>query len=342
MSSQPEQVPVGVAFTPFEGRLEVIDQVTAHAERHGLDFVSVAEAMSLAAPIVLARLAERTRRIGLRTGVLSVWSRTPATLAMTAAELQRQSSGRFVLGLGASTPPVTEGFHGQPWQAPVERVRQTCTAVRALLDGRRLPGPPDGARPLPLGSPPETRVPLALAAVTPAGIRLAGRLADQWLPFLVPVSALDDGREIMASESGTSRASPPTVTMAVPVALAADEETAAATAARWLVTYATRMGPVYPRVLRAHGYRRELDALLEANVDPRQQVLPAGATRLAEDVLMFGTYADAPRVLRHWSTRADTVALVAPFGVGADDIVATLDAVGSTDRQESGQDPGGF
>ena len=121
----------------------------------------------------------------------------------------------------------------------------------------------------------------------------------------------------------------PTVTAAVPVALAPDEEGAARIAARWLVTYATRMGPVYPRVLRAHGYHRELDALLEANSDPRQPVLPSRATRLAEDVLMFGTYDDAPELCRRWQAHADALALVTPFGVAADDLIATIDAVTS-------------
>jgi len=87
------------------------------------------------------------------------------------------------------------------------------------------------------------------------------------------------------------------------------------------------MGPVYPRVLREHGYHRELDALLDANSDPRQPVLPAQAARLAEDVLMFGTYDDAPELRRRWRTHADALALVAPFGVNVDDIVATIDAV---------------
>jgi hypothetical protein len=80
-------------------------------------------------------------------------------------------------------------------------------------------------------------------------------------------------------------------------------------------------------VLREHGYRRELDALLGANSDPRQPVLPAQAVRLAEDVLMFGTYADAPELRRRWRNHADALALVAPFGVDVDDIVATIDAV---------------
>ena len=326
--STTSEVPVGLGFTPFEDRLDVIDRLAAHAELKGLAFVSVAEAMSLAAPIVLARLAARTHRIGLRTGVLSVWSRTPATLALTAAELQRQSAGRFVLGLGASTPQITEGFHGQPWQAPLDRMQQTCLAVRALLRGERLPAGPDGARPLQLGCPPETPVPLALAAISAPSIRLVGTLADQWVPFLLPAAAIDEGRELIsATAADHGRSTVPTVTAAVPAALAPDEAGAARIAARWLVTYATRMGPVYPRVLRAHGYRRELDALLEANGDPRHPVLPSRATRLADDVLMFGTYDDAPDLCRRWQAHADALALVAPFGVAADDLIATIDAV---------------
>jgi len=321
-------VPIGVGFTPFEDRPHVIDRVADHAEQRGFAFVSVAEAMSLAAPIVLAGLAARTARIGLMTGVLSVWGRSPATLAMTAAELQRQSHGRFVLGLGASTAPITEGFHGQQWQSPLERLRQTCVAVRALLQGERLPTAVEGARPLPLGRPPETPVPIAVAAITAPSIRLAGSLADQWVPFLLPAAALDAGRELVADGAAEhGRPTAPSVSAAVPVALAPDEAGAARLAARWLLTYTTRMGPVYPRVLRAHGYDRELDALLQANGDPRQPVLPAGAVRLAEDVLMYGTYDDAPELCRRWQAHADAIALVMPFGLAADDIVAALDAV---------------
>lgn len=331
---------MGVSFTPFEDRVEVIDAVAAHAEARGLGFVSVAEAMSLAAPIVLARLAGRTQRIGLMTGVLSVWSRTPATLALTAAELQRLSAGRFTLGLGAGTAPITEGFHGRAWTAPVDQLQQTCAAVRALLAGDRLPATPGGARPLRLGCPPQTAVPLAVGAITSPSIRVAATVADQWLPFLLPPAAVDAGRELIAAVAPEHRSTMPGVTAAVPVALASDEASAAKIAARWLVTYATRMGPVYPRVLRAHGYGRELDALLEANADSRDLALPSKATRLADDVLIFGTYDDAPGLCRRWLDHADALALVAPFGVSAADINATIDAVvsgpatgtGATDR----------
>lgn len=323
---------VGVGFTPFEDRLDVIERVTVHAELRNLAFVSLAEAMNLDASIVLARLAERTHRIGLSTGVLSIWSRTPAVLALLATQLQRHSEGRFVLGLGASTRLIAEGFHGQPWLHPVDRLEHTLTAVRALLHGERLPFAPPGARPLAMAGSPGMPVPIALAAITSASIRVAGAVADQWLPFLLPPAALDAGRELIAlAAADRGRSAAPTVVAAVPSALAADEAAAARIAARWLITYATRMGPVYPQVLRAHGYHRELDALLEANRGSRQPVLPTGATRLADDLLIFGTYRDGPELARRWLAHADAIALVAPFGVAADDIIAAIDGVVSSE-----------
>src|SRR4029079_5915105 len=94
-------VPIGLGFTPFEDRLDVIDRVAVHAEWPGLAVGSGAEAMGTDSHIVLARLALKTQGIGLTTGVLSIWSRTPATLALTAAEIPPQSHGRLALRTGA-------------------------------------------------------------------------------------------------------------------------------------------------------------------------------------------------------------------------------------------------
>ncbi len=49
-----------------------------------------------------------------------------------------------------------------------------------------------------MASPPTTHIPVALASITRPGIRLAGELADRWLPFLLPQQALDHGRELLA------------------------------------------------------------------------------------------------------------------------------------------------
>jgi len=319
---------IGIAFTPFEDRLEVIERAAAQAEELGFDSIGIAEAMTLDATIVIARLAGLTSRIGLVSGVLSVWGRTPATLALTASELQRASGGRFVLGLGAGTPQLAEGFHGQRWHAPVTKLRETVIAVRALLNGERLPGGPEGVRALRLGCPPSRPVPIALAALTPPSIRLAGMLADQWVPFLLPPKALDDGRDLMAAAAATvDRRGSARVVASVPLALAPTRGEASRIAARWLFTYATRMGPVYPRVLREHGYGRELDALLEADHDSLRAGLPAAAERLASDVLLYGTYDEAPALGKAWLDHADALTAVAPFGMPAEHVTESLDAL---------------
>ena len=324
---------MGVAFTPFENRVEVIERVAVLAEERGFDSVGVAEAMTLDASIVLARIASLTDHIGLVSGVLSVWGRTPGTLALTAAELQRAADGRFVLGLGAGTAAITEGFHGQPWQAPLAKLRDTVVAVRTLLAGGRLPDVPDGARALRLALPPSAPVPIALAAITPPSIRLTGALADQWVPFLLPAAALESGRELMADAAAqTGRSDVASVIASVPSALAPTEQAVRTIAAAWLLAYATRMGPVYPRVLRSHGYGRELDALLDANHDPQAPTLPAAADRLARDVLLFGTYDEAPMVCKAWLEHADALSIVAPFGLPAEHIADSLDAISGEGR----------
>jgi alkanesulfonate monooxygenase SsuD/methylene tetrahydromethanopterin reductase-like flavin-dependent oxidoreductase (luciferase family) len=300
---------VGVAFTPFETRADTIVRLATRADELGLARVDVAEGWTHDATILLAEIAQRTERIGLGASILSVWGRTPATMALTAAGLQRCSGGRFRLGLGAGSPPLTEGFHGLPWDRPVGQLRRTLTAVRALLAGERLPEPVPGARALRLGALPETPVPLALAALSPASIRLAGELADAWAPFLWARSRLADGRELLR-EGGAAR-----VAVGVPVALGHSEAEARRLSAWWLTTYLTRMGPLYPRLLgHRFGMADAVEALLEGALAKRAD-LPAAAEALARDVTLLGTYDDAAAAIDAWfAAGADELQLVLPPG----------------------------
>ncbi len=288
------------------------------AEELGYARFGTAEGWTHDAVVLLARIAGVTSRIGLATTVLPVWSRTPAAIAMAAAGLQRASDGRFALGLGASSPPLVEGLHGLTWQRPVTRMRTTLVAVRALLEGARVPLDRADVRPLRLGVPPEQPVPILLAALAPSSVRLAGELADEWLPFLWARSRLADGRALLAEgEAAAERPTATRVAASVPLAIGEDEETARQVAAGWLLAYLTRMGPLYPRVLRDHfGYAREADALLDANDGDGPPRLPAAAEPLARDVTLMGTYAEAPDRVRAWlEAGADSVDLVLPLGL---------------------------
>src|SRR5829696_525671 len=307
---------VGAGVTPFQADAEATIRLAVTAEELGFARFGSAEGWTHDAVVLLAQIAGVTSRIGLATTVLPVWSRTPAALAMAATSLQRASDGRFALGLGASSPPLVEGLHGITWQQPVNRMRTTLVAVRALLDGARLPLDREHVRPLRLGAPPEERVPILLAALAPSSVRLAGELADHWLPFLWARSRIPDGRALLAEgEAAAERSSTTGVAASVPLAIAQDEEAARQIAAGWLLAYLTRMGPLYPRMLRDHfGFAPEVDALLEANGSGGPPRLPATAERLARDVTVMGTYDEAPNAIRQWLTEgADTIDLVLPL-----------------------------
>lgn len=308
---------VGAGVTPFQTDSEATVRLAVAAERLGYARFGAAEGWTYDAVVLLTQLAGATSRIGLATSVLPVWSRTPAAIAMAAAGLQHASGGRFVLGLGAGSPPLVEGLHGLTWERPIERIRATLIAIRALLDGARLPLDREDVRPLRLGIPPEQPIPIVLGALSPVSLRLAGELADEWLPFLWARSRLSDGRDLLAE--GEARAEVPAPTAAapsVPLAIAEEEATARQIAAGWLLAYLTRMGPLYPRMLRDRfGFAKEVDALLAANQDGGMPQLPAAAEGLAREVTVMGTYDEAPAAVRAWlDAGADTVSVVLPLG----------------------------
>jgi alkanesulfonate monooxygenase SsuD/methylene tetrahydromethanopterin reductase-like flavin-dependent oxidoreductase (luciferase family) len=320
---------VGAGVTPFQTDADATIRLAVAAEELGYTRFGSAEGWTHDAVVLLAQIAGATSRIGLATSVLPVWSRSPAAIAMAAASLQRASDGRFALGLGASSPPLVEGLHGVTWERPVNRMRTTLVAVRALLDGARLPLDREHVRPLRLGAPPQRRVPILLAALAPTSVRLAGELADAWLPFLWARSRIGDGRTLLAEGEAAAEDSTATaVAASVPLAIADDEETARQMAAGWLLAYLERMGPLYPRMLREQfGYAREIDALLAANTGGGLPRLPAAAERLARDVTVLGTYEEAPDAVRAWlDAGADTVDLVLPPGAPEQQLREMLEA----------------
>ena len=173
-------------------------------ESAGLDVAMVAEVYTFDAVSQLGYLAAVTERVELMSGIFPLYSRTPALTAMTAAGLDFVSGGRFTLGLGASGPQVIEGWHGVPYDAPLQRTREIveiCRQVwrreRLVHDGPRytVPLPPDRGtglgKPLKLiNQPVRERIPVLLAALGPKNVELAAEIAEKWEPiFFVPEKA---------------------------------------------------------------------------------------------------------------------------------------------------------
>ncbi len=173
------------------------DQVAAW-EKAGLDTVWVAEAYGFDSPTLMGYLAARTETVEIGAAILNIYSRTPGTLAQTAAGLDNVSGGRAILGLGASGPQVIEGWHGLPYTKPLGRTREVVEVVRAMLrretieySGKHitLPLPADQGtglgKPLKMLTKPErSAVPIYIAALGEANVRATAEYADGWLPHL--------------------------------------------------------------------------------------------------------------------------------------------------------------
>src|SRR5215510_392872 len=110
---------LGVSVMPLENRRETLIAVARGADRLGYDGFFLPETWAYDVTVLLAEAAVRTTRIAIGTGILGIWSRSAATIAMAASTLHAISGGRFVLGLGASTPQIAEGLHDTPFAPPV-------------------------------------------------------------------------------------------------------------------------------------------------------------------------------------------------------------------------------
>ena len=165
-------------------------------ERAGIDIGWVPELYGFDAVSILGYLAAKTDTMLLGSGIFNIYGRTPSTIAMTAAGLDAVSSGRFILGLGASGPQVIEGFHGVKYDRPLGRQREImeiCRKVwrreRVVHDGASytLPLPEDEGtglgKPLKLiNHPVREDIPIYLASLGPKNVELTAEVADGWLP----------------------------------------------------------------------------------------------------------------------------------------------------------------
>ncbi|HKT03945.1 MAG TPA: LLM class flavin-dependent oxidoreductase [Rugosimonospora sp.] len=186
--------------------------VAREAERLGYAMALAPEGFKSDAMSVLGAVAASTGTIGLGTGVAQLAARTPVMAALTAATLDALSGGRFHLGLGVSNAAVSEGWYGVPFAEPLQRVREYVEIVRLALSrepvvyaGRhfRLPGAA-GAMPARLDTPGARQdIPIFLAAVGDASLRLTGEIADGWIGVFASPARI--AAAIEQIEAGRSR-----------------------------------------------------------------------------------------------------------------------------------------
>ena len=269
------------------------------AEQCGYEAIFVPEAWGRDAFVTLGALAQATERIGLGTGIVNVYSRTPALLAMAAVTLDEMSGGRAILGLGTSGQRVIEGWHGVPMARPLRRLRETTEAVRAIAGGSRrgytgetIAIAPGFAVTLPH---PREHIPIYHASLTPRGLRQCAEVADGWLPYFASPETLRADITAMEETLGAAGRDRVSFTVApfLPVVVSEDEAPARAALRRHLAFYIGGMGRFYRETVARHGFA-DAAADVKRLWDARQRDHAAAA--VTDELLdAFAVVGDAAR-----------------------------------------------
>ncbi len=334
---------IGMSLNYAGGFAETVAEL-ADYERAGLDIVFVPEAYSYDAVSQLGFIAARTQRLQLASGILQLYSRTPALIAMTAAGLDYVSGGRFTLGIGASGPQVIEGWHGVPYDAPVGRTREIIEICRAVWRRERLeyagrhyqiPLPPGRGtglgKPLKLiNHPVRERIPIVVAAIGPKNVALAAELAEGWEPiFYLPEKAGEVWGEALAA-GGARRdpALPPLDVVAqAPLAIGDDVADYAELGRSMLALYIGGMGPhrnagrnFYYELAVRYGFAGEAariqDAYLAGRKDEAAGLVPAQLLAGISLVGPEGQVAERVAALKESGVTTLNVTPVAPTHAG--------------------------
>ncbi|MBC8365151.1 MAG: LLM class F420-dependent oxidoreductase [Actinobacteria bacterium] len=305
-------------------------------EAAGVDCIWIPEAYGFDGVSLLGYLASATTTVGLASGILNTYSRTPACIAQTAAGLDALSEGRFSLGLGASGPQVIEGFHGVPYSLPLTRMREIISICRMAWrreklehEGRVFTLPLPADRGTGLGKPLKIinhlvrpDIPIYIAALGANSVEETAATTNGWLPFLVYPERMDRvwGDPVAA---GLARRDPDLGDLDIVaggiVAIGDDaaqfRDYARPMAALYIGGMGARGKNFYNDVCRDYGFADEALAVQDAYLDGRKEeaagLLPA---ELIENTTLCGDEAYIVDRLAAYRAAGVTSLNVSPIG----------------------------
>ncbi len=254
----------------------------------------------LDAMTAIALLGRVTDRIEIGTAVVPIQTRHPVAMAQQALTTQLACSGRFALGLGPSHDWIVDGQLGLSYDRPVRLMRNYLEVLGAAFSGPgsvdiendsyRVHSPFDVADPMPM--------PVLLAALGPAMLRIAGEQASGTILWMADERAIHDHVAPRINSAATDAGRPtPRIVAGVPVTLCSNGDVDDARAYASEVLGHAHFSPNYVRLLE-HGDAADVGDTMAAGDE--QAVLArllryrdAGVTDLAIRIVPLGDDASA-------------------------------------------------
>ena len=205
----------------------------------------------------LACVENKFSKIG--SSIINIYSRSPSLIAMGAATVDTISNKRLVLGLGTSTKPLIEDFHGDKFEKPVKRMKEYVEIIRLILTGKTInySGEIFSLKDFSLLiKPPRNTIPIYLAAVNQKMVELAWEIADGVIFYLRPKNEIKSTITSMKNQKKID------TTLQIITCIHDDSEKAIFRAKKTIAFYVS-VGKIYREFLAQNGFKNETKNIFE-------------------------------------------------------------------------------
>ena len=207
--------------------------------------------MEIFSMLGIASKQNKFSKIG--SSIINIYSRSPSLIAMGAATVDTISKGRLILGLGTSSIPIIEDFHGQSFESPVQRMKECVDIVRLALSGKKInySGKIFSLKDFSLlVKPLRNEIPIYLAAINKKMVELTWDVADGVIFYLRPKD------EMKTTITNMQKRKKIDTSLQIITCIDHDYEKAVNRAKKTLSFYIA-VGTVYREFLHSNGYSEE-------------------------------------------------------------------------------------
>ena len=227
--------------------------------KYNPDSVWIPETWGMEVFSMLSSVSQIVKNSKIGSSIINIYSRTPVLVAMGSITLDTLSNGRFIIGLGTSSEPIVQDWHGLDFKNPVHRMREYVEIIRLTMSGNKVNY--DGEifhlkNFNLLIKPPRKQIPIYLAAVNQKMVELAWEVADGVIFYLRPINELQNTIQKMQSKKKIDVASQ------FITCVSNDAEKAIDRAKKTLAFYIS-VGKIYREFLAKNGFGNETKNIYE-------------------------------------------------------------------------------
>ena len=239
--------------------VEQVIECTKMISETKIDSIWIPETWGMENFSMLGAVSSETKTQKIGSSIINIYSRSPSTISMGAATTDILSNGRLILGLGTSSVPIIEDFHGEKFETPVQRMREYVEIIRLSLSKKQInySGKIFNLKNFTLLIEPKRQsIPIYLAAINQKMVNLTWELGDGVIFYLRP---LDEMKKTISKMQSKRKID---VACQIITCISNNSEEAIQRAKKTLAFYIS-VGKVYREFLAKNGFKNETNNIFE-------------------------------------------------------------------------------